>query len=383
MPEPLSDKSAGILLSMFQDIYRQEVSVEEDVHRTLPFFATALGLIHAAGHLPSWDELTNTKFSPSRAVPARVGKKSENGLQIEEHYTDTGGATDHVFGLCHVLGFRFAPRMRDIKDRRLHVFRGSNAPPILARLVGGFVDADHIAANWGEILRLATSIRSGAVQASAMLKKLFGHPGVIASDQIGDSQLEYLKAALHRVSTEKFGGALIIAHHHPALTIGSKHGWSEDMRKQIDDICADAEVWPHAVLSAHAHNYQRFTRVHQGMEIPYIVAGNGGHNIARLKRSKDSGGRPTHSADSSQTDGATRYESPFRAPTVIQEASRGNDLVRLENYDDQDYGYLRVVVTSEQLRIEYHPASDTGAAKTPDDIVAVNLKGRKLAVPTP
>ena len=67
----------------------------------------------------------------------------QSGLRIEEHYTDTGGATDHVFGLCHVLGFRFAPRMRDIKDRRLHVFPGSNAPPILARLVGGFVDADH------------------------------------------------------------------------------------------------------------------------------------------------------------------------------------------------------------------------------------------------
>ncbi len=64
-PEPLSDKSAGILLSMFQDIYRQEVSAEEDVHRTLPFFATALGLIitalvFAAGHLPSWDELTKS-----------------------------------------------------------------------------------------------------------------------------------------------------------------------------------------------------------------------------------------------------------------------------------------------------------------------------------
>jgi TnpA family transposase len=100
----------------------------------------------------------------------------QSGLRIEEHYTDTGGATDHVFGLCHVLGFRFAPRMRDIKDRRLHVFPGSNAPPILAPLVGGFIDADHIAANWSEILRLATSIRSGAVQASAMLKKLSGYP---------------------------------------------------------------------------------------------------------------------------------------------------------------------------------------------------------------
>ena len=29
-------------------------------------------------------------------------------LNIEEHYTDTAGFTDHVFGLCHLLGFRFA-----------------------------------------------------------------------------------------------------------------------------------------------------------------------------------------------------------------------------------------------------------------------------------
>ena len=40
-----------------------------------------------------------------------------------EHYTDTGGATDHVFGLCHLLGFRFAPRLRDLEDRRLYTCR--------------------------------------------------------------------------------------------------------------------------------------------------------------------------------------------------------------------------------------------------------------------
>jgi hypothetical protein len=202
----------------------------------------------------------------------------------------------------------------------------------------------------------------------ALYSNVLEDPGVIASDDLGDSQLEYLKAALHRVDADKFNGALIIAHHHPAFTVGSKHGWSEAMRKQIDAKCAEANVWPHAVLSAHAHNYQRFTRVHEAMEIPYIVAGNGGHNIARLKRAKDAGGRPTHSASRSRTDSATRYESPYRAPTVLQEAHGEDDLVRLENYDDQDYGYLRVVVTSEQLRIEYHPASDTGEAKTPDDI---------------
>ncbi|WP_369057352.1 Tn3 family transposase, partial [Klebsiella pneumoniae] len=33
-------------------------------------------------------------------------------LRIEEHYTDTAGFTDHVFALMHLLGFRFAPRIR-------------------------------------------------------------------------------------------------------------------------------------------------------------------------------------------------------------------------------------------------------------------------------
>jgi hypothetical protein len=59
---PLGTQSAGLLLSMFQDFYRQEVAAEEDVHRTLPFFATAMGLIiaainYAAAQLPSWGSL--------------------------------------------------------------------------------------------------------------------------------------------------------------------------------------------------------------------------------------------------------------------------------------------------------------------------------------
>ncbi len=33
----------------------------------------------------------------------------ESELSIEEHYTDTAGYNDQVFGLSHLLGFRFAP----------------------------------------------------------------------------------------------------------------------------------------------------------------------------------------------------------------------------------------------------------------------------------
>ena len=45
----------------------------------------------------------------------------ESDLRIEEHYTDTAGFTDHVFALMHLLGFRFAPRIRDLADKRLYI----------------------------------------------------------------------------------------------------------------------------------------------------------------------------------------------------------------------------------------------------------------------
>jgi len=45
----------------------------------------------------------------------------ESDLQIEEHYTDTAGFTDHVFALMHLLGFRFAPRIRDLAEKKLYL----------------------------------------------------------------------------------------------------------------------------------------------------------------------------------------------------------------------------------------------------------------------
>ncbi len=270
---------------------------------------------------------------------------------------------------------------------------GMVAPGVTVPTLAGFLDnfcaeAFEVRPEAGGLSRTAQiqpgvffTFEAPMLRIIALYSNVLEDPGVIASPELGNSQLDFLKAALTRA--KNFDGALILAHHHPVFTVGSKHGWSEEMLAQIDKICGETGVWPHAVLSAHAHNYQRFTRVRQAMEIPYVVAGNGGHNVTRLKRSPQAGGHPTEPADSSMTAGSSRYETPYRAPTVIQAAGHGKDLVRLENYDDQDYGYLRVVVTQKQLRLEYHPASDTDAAKTPDDIFAVDLASRKLAVPEP
>jgi hypothetical protein len=45
----------------------------------------------------------------------------------------------------------------------------------------------------------------------------------------------------------------------------------------------------------------------------------------------------------------------------------------LNSVDDTDFGYLRVLVNSTTLTIEFHPASDGGTTKTPDDTVTINL----------
>ncbi len=73
-----------------------------------------------------------------------------------------------------------------------------------------------------------------------------------------------------------------------------------------------------------------------------------------------------------------KADSALRTPQTARSAEKGADKVILENYDDQDFGYLRVVVTPTQLRIEYHPASDGTGAKTPDDFVTVDLAKRQL-----
>ncbi len=100
----------------------------------------------------------------------------ESDLRIEEHYTDTAGFTDHVFALMHLLGFRFAPRIRDLGETKLYVPQGVQAYPTLRPLIGGTLNIKHVRAHWDDILRLASSIKQGTVTASLMLRKLGSYP---------------------------------------------------------------------------------------------------------------------------------------------------------------------------------------------------------------
>jgi TnpA family transposase len=100
----------------------------------------------------------------------------ESDLRIEEHYTDTAGFTDHVFALCHLLGFHFAPRIRDLADKRLYVPGKVSQWPALTPLIGGTINEQLIEKQFLEVLRFAASIKHGTGTASLLLRKLGAYP---------------------------------------------------------------------------------------------------------------------------------------------------------------------------------------------------------------
>jgi hypothetical protein len=185
-------------------------------------------------------------------------------------------------------------------------------------------------------------------------------PGVISTENgtrptLNDSQISYLTAALSRCRTEGFAGAVVIVVHHPPYTAGTTHGGSPLMLADMDAACTAANFWPHAVFSGHAHNYQRFTRTvtpaeKNGPQIAYIVAGNGGHDLDKIRK----------------IDG-----KKIQVPLVV------DNTLTLNEYDDTHYGFLRLTVDAETLVVDYHRAGKKSGKAA--DTVTVTLATRQVS----
>ena len=74
--------------------------------------------------------------------------------------------------LAHLLGFHFAPRIPNLADRKLYAFGPASTWPALAPFIAGRPDDKLITAQWDDVLRLTTSVRTGTVSASLLLKRL-------------------------------------------------------------------------------------------------------------------------------------------------------------------------------------------------------------------
>jgi hypothetical protein len=207
-------------------------------------------------------------------------------------------------------------------------------------------------------------------------------PGLISSEKgkwpVPDYQLEFLTAQLQRIKKEKYSGAILLATHHPAFSYapgkksggtGGNHSSSTDMLREIDSICKAQGVYPHAFLSAHAHNYQRFARAitfgGKTIEVPFIVCGDGGHNVNLLVRAKKGqpAQEPPYGADVSYLD--------------VRPAVTAKGMI-LKHYDDTNYGYLRITVDKNSLQIGFHQVGNSSLMQSRTDFVTVDLASRTV-----
>jgi Tn3 transposase DDE domain len=70
----------------------------------------------------------------------------QSEVAIRRHHTDGGGDSDHVFALCTLVGLQFAPRIPDLKHRRLYSFGKPSAYPALEPMIAGRINVELIRA---------------------------------------------------------------------------------------------------------------------------------------------------------------------------------------------------------------------------------------------
>jgi len=96
----------------------------------------------------------------------------QDAPEIKEHYTDTGGYTDLIFGLFTLLGFRFAPRLRDLPDQTLYRGRKGVDYGVIAPTLKKDIKVHLIIEHWDDLNRVAASLKDGLLRPSLLISKL-------------------------------------------------------------------------------------------------------------------------------------------------------------------------------------------------------------------
>lgn len=121
---------------------------------------------------------------------------NDSTLVIREHTSDTHGFTEHLFGLCALLGIAFMPRLKDLPDQVLsRADRAADYGP-LQPLLRGTIDLDIIIEQWDQLVRLVASLRDRTAPAHVVMQRLANAP---AADRLAGalSQLGRLVKTIH------------------------------------------------------------------------------------------------------------------------------------------------------------------------------------------
>lgn len=148
--------------------------------------------------------------------------------------------------------------------------------------------------------------------------------------QISDTQRAWFIAELQAAASDL---PVILAVHHPIYSAYGPHPGSTRLKDFLESSCAAAGRAPDVVLTGHVHDYQRFSApLLNKKDVPFIVAGAGGYN-GRL-----------------HVLGKVFHDAQRKRQLPVQ---MNNEDIWLQNFNDQQHGYLRITVTKTSIQLDY------------------------------
>ena len=131
----------------------------------------------------TWYNLASDQFTGLNAVTVpgtlrdslhllAVVLEQETELQPTEIMTDTAGYTDTIFGIFHLLGYQFSPRIADVGGARFWRVDKTADYGLLNDLASNRINLRLITEHWDDLLRLAGSLKLGVVRAGGLTRTL-------------------------------------------------------------------------------------------------------------------------------------------------------------------------------------------------------------------
>jgi len=96
----------------------------------------------------------------------------KTSLRVQELMSDTADYSDIIFGLFHLLGYTFSPRLADLDSARYWRLDRDSDYGALEGLSKNVVNQAKIAEQWDDVLRLVGSLKLGTVKAPEVMRVL-------------------------------------------------------------------------------------------------------------------------------------------------------------------------------------------------------------------
>lgn len=115
-----------------------------------------------------------TVISPSEREACYVldGMMHNHIVKSDIHSTDMHGFTEAVFGLMHMMGITFGPRLKNLSDQTLYGFKSTKANKDDFITPKKNLNIDLIKQNWDDILRISATIKLRYASSSQLFKKI-------------------------------------------------------------------------------------------------------------------------------------------------------------------------------------------------------------------